>query len=75
MVHRDNMLEILPMDAERALETMQKIGIKDQNDDVMRLATALDFMPLAMVQAAAYIHKRWPRCSVQQYTEKLHRSQ
>jgi hypothetical protein len=76
MVHRNNMLEIRPMDAEHALEMMQKkIGMQDQEVDIIRLATALDFMPLAMAQAAAYIHKRAPRCSVQQYTEKLHRSQ
>jgi tetratricopeptide (TPR) repeat protein len=76
MVHRNSMMEILPMDAEHALELMQKkIGIQDPKEDIMHLATALDFMPLAMAQAAAYIHKRAPRCSVQQYTEKLHRSQ
>lgn len=76
MVHRINMLEIPPMDADHALEMMQKkIGMQDQRDDIIRLAKALDFMPLAMAQAAAYIHKRAPRCSVQQYIEKLHRSQ
>jgi tetratricopeptide (TPR) repeat protein len=76
MVHRTNMLEIPPMDADHALEMMQKkIGMQDQRDDIIRLAKALDFMPLAMAQAAAYIHKRAPRCSVQQYIEKLHRSQ
>jgi hypothetical protein len=76
MVDKNNTLEIRPMDVEHALEMMQKkIGIQDQKDDVVCLATALDFMPLAMAQAAAYIYKRAPRCSVQQYTEKLHRSQ
>jgi tetratricopeptide (TPR) repeat protein len=76
MVHRNHMLEIRPMNAEHALEMMQKkIGMQDQKDVIIHLATALDFMPLAMAQAAAYIHKRAPRCSVQQYTEKLHRSQ
>jgi tetratricopeptide (TPR) repeat protein len=76
MVHRNHMLEIRPMNAEHALEMMQKkIGMQDQEDDIIRLATALDFMPLAVAQAAAYIHKRAPRCSVQQYIEKLHRSQ
>ena len=76
MVHRNNLLEVLPMSTEHALEMMQnKIGVQDQKDDIMRLATALDFMPLAMAQAAAYIHKRAPRCSVREFTEKLHRSQ
>jgi hypothetical protein len=76
MVHRNSMLEVRPMDSDHALELMQKkIGIADQKDDIMRLATDLDYMPLAMAQAAAYIHKRAPRCSVRQYTEELHRSQ
>ena len=76
MVHRNSMLEIRPMDSDHALELMQKkIGIADQKDDIMRLVTDLDYMPLAMAQAAAYIHKRAPRCSVRQYTEELHRSQ
>jgi hypothetical protein len=76
MVHRNSMLEIRPMGVDHALKMMQKkLGMQHHEDDVIRLATALDFMPLAMAQAAAYIHKRAPRCSVQQYTEKLHRSQ
>jgi tetratricopeptide (TPR) repeat protein len=76
MVHRTSMLEIRPMDVDHALELMQnKMGIADQEDDIMRLATDLDFMPLAMAQAASYIHKRAPRCTVRQYTEKLHRNQ
>ena len=76
MVQWNDMVEIRPMDADHALELMQKkLGLENERDDIMRLATALDFMPLAMAQAAAYIHKRSPRCSVHQYTEKLHRSQ
>lgn len=76
IVNVDNALEVRPMDTDHALELMQKkAGLKSEKNDIMRLAAALDFMPLAMVQAAAYIHKRWPRCSAQQYTEKLHRSQ
>jgi tetratricopeptide (TPR) repeat protein len=76
MVHRNDMLEVLPMDADHALELMQKkIGMQGQEDEIMRLATDLELMPLAMAQAAAYIHKRAPRCSVQQYAAKLRRSQ
>jgi tetratricopeptide (TPR) repeat protein len=45
------------------------IGISDVTD-VAELATALDYMPLALVQAAAYIRKRAPRCSVRQYLDE-----
>ncbi len=34
----------------------------------------LDFMPLAIVQAAGYIKHRSPRCTVLQYLERLRRS-
>ena len=34
----------------------------------------LDHMPLALVQAAAYIRERAPRCSMQQYLEEYQQS-
>ncbi|KAJ5540812.1 hypothetical protein N7494_005888 [Penicillium frequentans] len=40
----------------------------------MKLVEALEFMPLAIVQAASYITHRSPRCSVSQYLEKIQRS-
>ncbi|KAF2720036.1 hypothetical protein K431DRAFT_304697 [Polychaeton citri CBS 116435] len=35
------------------------------------MADALDFMPLAMTQAAAYIAQRKSRCTVRDYLNKL----
>ena len=43
----------------------KKLGLLDQGDDTAELAAALDYMPLAIVQAVAYISQRAPRCSVQ----------
>ncbi|PQE15085.1 hypothetical protein CJF31_00007170 [Rutstroemia sp. NJR-2017a BVV2] len=41
----------------------------DSDDNIMDLVEALDCMPLAIVQAAAYISRRAPRCSIRQYLE------
>ncbi|KAH8722559.1 hypothetical protein GQ44DRAFT_622318, partial [Phaeosphaeriaceae sp. PMI808] len=52
-----------------------KLGDKvDRNDGLVELAAALDHMPLALVQAAAYICERAPRCSVRQYLEEYYQS-
>jgi hypothetical protein len=45
----------------------KKLGQQENSEEVTELAAALEYMPLAMVQAAAYISQRRPRCSVQQY--------
>jgi tetratricopeptide (TPR) repeat protein len=46
----------------------KKLGDKvDRSDGIAELAAALEYMPLALVQAAAYIRERAPRCSVRQY--------
>lgn len=46
----------------------------DSINDVAELAAALDHMPLALIQAAAYIRKRAPRCSARQYLEEYRQS-
>jgi tetratricopeptide (TPR) repeat protein len=47
---------------------------QDTDEGVAELATALDHMPLALVQAATYIRERAPRCSVQQYLKEYQQS-
>jgi tetratricopeptide (TPR) repeat protein len=49
-------------------------GVDEKDDNIARLATTLDYMPLALVQAAAYIRERAPRCSVRQYLEEYRQS-
>ena len=51
----------------------QKLGqdVIHKPEELLRLATELDSMPLAMAQAAAYIRRRAPLCSVRQYLDKL----
>ncbi|KAK0113068.1 hypothetical protein ONS95_014774 [Cadophora gregata] len=40
----------------------------------MDLAAALEYMPLAIIQAAAYISQRAPRCSVSEYLDQFRKS-
>lgn len=47
---------------------------REYSAELMELAEALEFMPLALAQAAAYIQQRAPRCSVQQYLNAYRRS-
>lgn len=67
-----NIVEVGPMDTREACTLLcQKLGSVDDLDDALELARALDCIPLAMSQAAAYIRQRAPRLSVRRYVEKL----
>ena len=79
LVEQRDMIAVEPMDKRDALALLQKkLGQQDSSEEgvkgVVELAAALEFMPLAMVQAAAYISQRRPRCSVQQYLRDIRRS-
>jgi hypothetical protein len=53
----------------------KKLGDTEEKDNsVAKLATTLNYMPLALMQAAAYICERALRCSVQQYIEEYKQS-
>jgi hypothetical protein len=70
LVEESDIIPIEPMDDASAQALLQKkLGEKVNKDSTAELAGALEFMPLALVQAAAYIRQRAPRCSVQQYLE------
>ena len=76
IVHTDSIVDVKPMDKGDASRLMEKkLGNHNSPDDINTLARSLDFMPLAMAQAAAYIRQRAPRCSVQQYIDKLEKSE
>jgi hypothetical protein len=46
----------------------------DRGDDAAEFVAALEFMPLAIGQAAAYICQRAPRFSEQQYLDDLRKN-
>lgn len=53
----------------------KKLGEYVDIDNTPKLAAALEFMPLAIVQAAAYIQQRAPRCSVRQYVKEFYKNE
>jgi tetratricopeptide (TPR) repeat protein len=76
VVEDSDIIPVEPMDdaAAHALLRKKLRGIEEDNDSIATLATMLDRMPLALVQAAAYIRERAPRCSVRQYLEEYRQS-
>jgi tetratricopeptide (TPR) repeat protein len=76
MVEDSDILIIEPMHNTAAHALLhRKLGDKvDRSKGIDELAAALEYMPLALVQAAAYIRGRAPRCSVQQYLADYRKS-
>ncbi|KAL4745969.1 hypothetical protein BDW72DRAFT_207750 [Aspergillus terricola var. indicus] len=75
MAHPRNIIEVQPMTKAEALALLQKkLDVSQEREDMRLLVEALECMPLAIVQAAAYITHRSPRCSVSQYLEKIEKS-
>jgi hypothetical protein len=70
-----DIFSVNPMDEAEASSLVEtKLGIPEDRNDVLTLVKALEFIPLAIVQAAAYIRRRAPRCSISQYLEIFQRS-
>ncbi len=66
---------VQPLDKKHALVLLQKKT--GRHEDVAMaegLAAALEYMPLAITQAAAYIKKGAPRCSIEQYLVTFEKS-
>ena len=75
LVEPCDVIAVDPMDEKHALALFRKkLGVQEDSNDMAELVAALEFMPLAIVQAAAYISKRAPRCSVRQYLEQFQKS-
>ncbi|GAB7336855.1 hypothetical protein MBLNU13_g00421t2 [Cladosporium sp. NU13] len=72
LVDWKDIVAVGPMNTEQAVALLEKkLDREYEVQNVVVLAKALDFMPLALAQAAAYICQRAGRCSVQEYVEKL----
>ena len=74
LVEEKDIMAVQPMAPSHALALFEKkLGSLGQGDNIAELAAALEFIPLAIVQAAAYITQRAPRYSVQRYLETFQR--
>ena len=75
LVEERNIIAVEPMDEVHAVSLLdRKLGYQNNAKDTTELAAALEFMPLAIVQAAAYICHRTPRYSVRQYLDKFRKN-
>ncbi|KAJ5174495.1 P-loop containing nucleoside triphosphate hydrolase protein [Penicillium canariense] len=75
IVDDSDVITIEPMDPLQATILFEKkLGSQVEKEIILQLATALDCMPLAIVQAAAYIKQRTPRLSVLQYLKEYQKS-
>ncbi|KAI4163243.1 MAG: hypothetical protein LQ342_003179 [Letrouitia transgressa] len=75
LVEERDIVTIEPMAKPHALALLKKkLSVQGDSEDVSKLVVALDFMPLAIVQAAAYISQRAPRYSVGRYLEDFQKS-
>jgi tetratricopeptide (TPR) repeat protein len=75
MVEERDIIAVEPMDKIHARTLFEKrLGMPENQEDIMELTAALEFMPLTIVQAAAYIKQRAPRSLVKQYLEKFRKS-
>ncbi|PQE14359.1 hypothetical protein CJF30_00006939 [Rutstroemia sp. NJR-2017a BBW] len=73
LIQAESVIE--PMGEVDALGLLEKkLGACNESNDAIELVTALEFMPLAIAQAAAYICQRAPRYSVQDYLRDFQKS-
>lgn len=65
-------VQVEPMDEKQAITMMEnRLKLKYDHDELLELVRMLSCMPLALSQAAAYINRRAPRCSISEYMAKL----
>jgi len=75
LVEERDIIAVEPMDEVHAIALLQrKLGTQIDREDTIELVAMLDFMPLAIVQAAAYIGQRASRCSIRQYIKKFQKT-
>lgn len=76
LVERTNVIDIEPMNETDAIALFEKkLGVSGSDNEVSELAAELEHMPLAIVQAAAYISQRAPRYSVSRYLRDYKKSE
>ncbi|KAI1041091.1 hypothetical protein LB505_005896 [Fusarium chuoi] len=70
-----NIFQVSTMDEAQGLHLIRnKLTANFENDAAVKLLQALDYIPLAITQAAAYINRRAPRESVESYLEAFQES-
>ncbi|GLA67705.1 hypothetical protein AtubIFM54640_000950 [Aspergillus tubingensis] len=72
IVHYKDIIDVEPMSKSEAVELLQKKSrLQEEGEKAGELVEELEFMPLAIIQAAAYIYRQGSRCSISQYLERF----
>lgn len=72
IVRDRDIVQVKPMDEKQAINMMEnRLDLKYDKDELLELVLMLSCMPLALSQAAAYINRRAPQCSIPEYLKKL----
>ncbi|KAG9501976.1 hypothetical protein J7337_007684 [Fusarium musae] len=72
---RKNIFQVSTMDEAQGLHLIRnKLAVEFEHDATVKLLQALDYIPLAITQAAAYINRRSPRESVETYLKSFQES-
>ncbi|KAI0810007.1 P-loop containing nucleoside triphosphate hydrolase protein [Xylaria sp. FL0064] len=72
----NDIIDVGPMDQEHALALLVRKSKEDADMHmVTNLVEVLEYMPLAISQAAAYIQRRAPRMSISKYLEEFQKSE
>ncbi|KAI9858491.1 MAG: hypothetical protein M1813_006432 [Trichoglossum hirsutum] len=66
-----DIIKIQTMNRDQGLQLLQNKLSTPLEGPLLELLAALDYMPLAITQATAYINKRWPRTTVASYVCEL----
>jgi hypothetical protein len=75
LVKENDIVIVEPMDKTHAIALFEKkLRIQENSDNINELTEALEFMPLVIVQAMAYIKQRGPCSSVKQYLKQFQKS-
>ncbi|KAI9689234.1 MAG: hypothetical protein M1822_000972 [Bathelium mastoideum] len=77
LIEPNGIIPVEPMSEMHAAELFKKKlepEVQRSDGDIAKLVAALEFMPLAIAQAAAYISQLGPRCSIRDYFETFQRS-
>ncbi|KAI4254529.1 MAG: hypothetical protein LQ352_003037 [Teloschistes flavicans] len=75
LVEENNIIVVEKMAQAHALTLFEKkLGSLGDGNDIVELAEALEYMPLAIVQSTAYVCQSRPRYSVRQYLEDFRKS-
>ena len=66
-----DIIQIQKMNQDQGVELLRKKLRCPLDGQAIELLAALDYIPLAITQAAAFINKRWPRTTVTSYAQEL----